>query len=208
MTYTFCYAAARFGLSLTVLSFFIGFNLMGHAAQEALAVQAAWSAQKPMIKDGAISAWVPAPEFLQWRAADPGEDGFAGRVLRVNVHGPFHSGAWSQHAGALYTLPRTIAAGEPFTLRFQARSLEGARFLTVLRTWGGAKPWESIPLTPQWKTYEVTLIPDVATEQVTFSLVPSKGGLQPYAAGQFELHRNDMEASPRNGSQGGAEEAD
>jgi len=155
--------------------------------------QLAWSAQKPMIEDGAIRKWVLAPEFLKWRAADPGEDGFAGRVLRVNLSGLFHSGAWSQHAGALYTLPRTISKGEPFTLHFMARSLEGAGFLTVLRTWGGAKPWESIPISSEWKDYAITLTPGFATERVTFSLVPKSGGLQPYAAGTFELYRVRLE---------------
>jgi len=105
-----------------------------------------WRGQKPIVRDDKLAGWEPAPEFLAWRSAHPATDGFAGGVLTVTLSGPFHKGAWSQHAGALFTLPRTVPAGEPFTLRFKARSLAGSPNLSVLRTWGGAKPWQSLLL--------------------------------------------------------------
>lgn len=146
-----------------------------------------WSAQKPVVVDGAITGWTPAPEFLAWRQADPEQDGFSGPVLRVSLTGPFIKGAWSQHAGAIWQLPRAIPAGQAFTVRFKARRLEGSPHLTVLRTWGGAKPWATIEIDADWRDYEVTLEPQFDTDRITFSLVPRKGRLQPYCAGIFEV---------------------
>lgn len=150
--------------------------------------RAAWRGQKPVVAEGKIAHWAPAPEFLFWRQAELERDGFTGLVLRVSLTGPFIEGAWSQHAGAIWRLPREIPAGQPFTLRFRARSLEGSRHLTVLRTWGGTKPWDTIEIAADWRDYEVTLTPQSDTTQITFSLAPKKGRLQPYCAGVFELH--------------------
>lgn len=146
-----------------------------------------WSARKPVVKDGKIPAWEVAPEFLKWRDAVPATDGFAGRVLTVNLTGPFADGAWSQHAGALLRLDQEIPAQQPFTVRFKARSLSGSKNLSVLRSWGGAKPWNSIAIITEWQEYTVTLTPTFPTDTLSFSLVPKAGQLQPYCAGSFEL---------------------
>lgn len=157
-----------------------------------------WSARKPSILEGKIAEWVPAPEFLGWRKADPAVDGFEGDVLAVTLSGPFHSGAWSQHAGALLTLPRTFQTGEAFEVRFKARSLSGPKYLSVLRSWGGAKPWSPIAITESWETYRVVLTPQMPTELLTFSLVPKPGGLQPYCAGSFEISGVAIQPSANN----------
>jgi arylsulfatase A len=154
--------------------------------------QAAWAGQKPVVRDGRIAEWMPAPEFLTWRKADPEQDGFRGDVLTVSLDGPFHVGAWSQHAGVIWTLPREIPKEQPFTIRFRARSLAGPPHMSVLRTWGGATPWESIHIDAEWNDYKVTLHPQSATARVTFSLVPKKGRLQPFCAGRFELAAVEM----------------
>lgn len=146
-----------------------------------------WSARKPNIVGDRIAEWVPAPGFLCWRKADPAVDGFEGDVLTVTLAGPFHKDAWSQHAGALLTLPRTFRTGEAFEVRFKARSLSGPKYLTILRSWGGAKPWSPVPITESWEDYRVILTPQMPTELLTFSLVPKTGGLQPYCAGTFEI---------------------
>ena len=146
-----------------------------------------WSARKPVVKDGKIPAWEVAPEFLKWRDADPAADGFAGQVLTVTLAGPFADGAWSQHAGALLRLDQEVPAKQPFTVRFKARSLAGSKNLSVLRSWGGATPWESMAITPEWQEYAVTLTPEFTTDTLSFSLVPKAGRLQPYCAGSFEL---------------------
>jgi hypothetical protein len=146
-----------------------------------------WSARKPVVKDGNIPAWEIAPEFLKWRDADPVADGFAGRVLTVNLTGPFADGAWSQHAGALLRLDQEVPAKQSFTVRFKARSLSGSKYLSVLRSWGGATPWESTLITTEWKEYTITLTPTFPTDTLSFSLVPKAGQLQPYCAGSFEL---------------------
>ena len=146
-----------------------------------------WSARKPVVKDGKIPAWEVAPEFLKWRDADPAADGFAGQVLTVKLTGPFAKGAWSQHAGALLRLDQEVPAKQAFTVRFKARSLSGSKNLSVLRSWGGATPWESIAITPEWQEYAVTLTPEFPTDTLSFSLVPNAGRLQPYCAGSFEL---------------------
>lgn len=146
-----------------------------------------WSARKPVVKDGKILAWEVASEFLKWRDADPAGDGFAGQVLTVNIAGPFAKGAWSQHAGALLRLDQELPAQQPFTVRFKARSLSGSKNLSVLRSWGGATPWNSIAITAEWQEYTVTLTPTFPTDTLSFSLVPKAGQLQPYCAGSFEL---------------------
>lgn len=161
--------------------------------------RAAWRAQKPVIVDGRIADWTSAPEFLEWRKADPDRDGFAGEVLTVTLTGPFHKDTWSQHAGALFALGRTFPKGQSFTVRFKARSLEGSRHLSVLRTWGGAKPWDTIEIGPDWKDYQVTIEPQADTESLTFSLAPKKGRLQPYCAGRFELARIEVSDNGQSG---------
>lgn len=146
-----------------------------------------WSARKPVVSDGKITAWEIAPEFLTWRDADPAADGFSGQVLTVSLTGPFAEGAWSQHAGALLRLDQEVPAKEPFTVQFKARSLGGSQNLSVLRSWGGATPWNSIAITNAWQEYSVTLTPTFPTDTLSFSLVPKSGQLQPYCAGSFEL---------------------
>ncbi len=148
---------------------------------------AVWRAQKPKIADGKIAEWEPAPEFLAWRQADSEQDGFNGEVLRVSLTGPFNKGAWGQHAGAIWQLPRMAPKGQAFTVRFKARSLEGPPHLSVLRTWGGARPWNTLEMTTEWQDYEITLMPQFDTTEITFSLAPKKGRLQPYCAGVFEV---------------------
>ncbi len=111
----------------------------------------------------------------------------AGLILTVSLTGPFAEGAWSQHAGAIYALSKKAPAKQPVAVTFKARSLSGAKFLSVLRTWGGAKPWNSIPITKEWKTYRVVLTSKFEIETITFSLVPKKGRLQLYTKGSFEL---------------------
>lgn len=155
-----------------------------------------WSARKPVVRAGELAEWAPAPEFLAWRLAEPAADGFAGPVLTVSLTGPFHAGAWSQHAGALYALPRVVPAGQPFAMSFRARSVDGSPHLTVLRTWGGAKPWKSITISREWQAYRVVLTPAHETDSVTFSLVPKAGRLQPYCAGTFELAEVRCEPRP------------
>ena len=156
--------------------------LAGHASE-----RDCWSARKPYIVGDKIAEWMPAPEFLGWRKADPAVDGFEGDVLAVMLSGPFHSGAWSQHAGAIFTPPRTFQPEEAFEVHFKARSLTGPKYLSVLRSWGGAKPWSPIAITESWETYRVVLTPQMPTELLTFSLVPKPDGLQPYCAGSFEI---------------------
>jgi len=151
-------------------------------------VDAVWSARKPMVVDGKVIDWEAAPEFLHWRHAVPAIDGFSGEVLKINLTGPFAKGAWSQHAGALFSLGLNIPKGQAFVVSFKARSLKGPKNLTVLRSWGGAKPWKSITITDKWKSYQVVLTPEHSTDTVCFSLVPKTGGLQPYCAGTFELN--------------------
>lgn len=170
--------------------------LGGGCSTTAIAENSAWCGQKPVVVDDKIVEWVEAPEFLSWRQADPERDGFSGLVVRVSLTGPFHQGAWSQHAGAIWQLPQMVPKGEPFTVRFKARSLEGPPHLTVLRAWGGAKPWETIGITNQWRDYEVTLEPQSDTTQVTFSLAPKKGRLQPYCAGVFEVAAVTIDGPP------------
>lgn len=173
-------------------------------AVETTMAEARWNARKPVVVDGKINGWEAAPEFLRWRKADATTDGFDGEVLTVNLTGPFADGAWSQHAGALFRLPREVPAGQPFTIGFKARSLTGSKNLTVLRSWGGSKPWNSIGITSQWATYRVTLTPQSPTDSVTFSLVPKAARLQPYCAGSFELGEVQVEPSPTTAEQPGA----
>ena len=168
--------------TIRILVFCLLFCLPGLAAEIDC-----WSARKPSILEGKIAEWLPAPEFLGWRKADPAVHGFEGEVLAVTLSGPFHSGAWSQHAGAIFTLPRTFQPEEAFEVHFKARSLTGPKYLSVLRSWGGAKPWSPIAITESWETYRVVLTPQMPTERLTFSLVPKPGGLQPYCAGTFEI---------------------
>lgn len=157
-----------------------------------------WNARKPVVADGKIIRWEAAPDFMEWRKADPVTEGFTGDVLKVNLTGPFAEGAWSQHAGALFAISQEIPAGQTFVISFKARSLTGAKFLSVLRTWGGSKPWESIPITDQWRDYRVVLTVQSPTDSVTFSLVSKAGRLQPYCAGSFELAevKIETETSP------------
>jgi len=145
-----------------------------------------WSARKPvLLADGKLD-WTAAPEFLHWRAAKSGEP-VRGRVLGVHLTGPFADGAWSQHAGALMNLNHMVPVGQIIEFQFKARSVAGPKFLSVLRSWGGAKPWNAYPITTEWESYTVKLTPQFPTDIITFSLVPRAGGLQPYCAGHFEL---------------------
>lgn len=146
-----------------------------------------WTARKPVLADGKIADWERAPEFLTWREATIDKDGFLGQVLTVNLTGPFADGAWSQHAGALMILSKEIPKGQPFTVSFKARSISGPKNLTVLRSWGGATPWETISITDEWKEYSVELTSTFPTDTLSFSLVPKAGRLQSYCKGSFEL---------------------
>jgi outer membrane protein assembly factor BamB len=147
---------------------------------------AGWASRKPVVQGAAIAAWAPAPEFLAWRDADA-RDGFSGKVLRVKLSGPFIAGAWSQHAGALLLPADPLPAWMPYTVSFKARRLAGSAYLTLYRSWGGSRPWETIALTDTWRDYAVRRTADHATEMLTFSLVHKPGGLQPYCAGEFEV---------------------
>ena len=150
--------------------------------------KAVWSARKPVVVEGKITGWEAAEEFLHWRNADPAIDGFSGQVLKINLTGPFAKGAWSQHAGALFSLEKKVSKGQPFMITFNARSLKGPKNLTVLRSWGGAKPWKTITITDKWQPYQIVLTSKNSTDTLCFSLVPKKGRLQPYCAGTFELN--------------------
>ncbi len=141
-----------------------------------------------MVVDDKIIGWEEAPEFLHRRNADPAVDGFSGEVLTVNLTGPFVKGAWSQHAGALFSLGLTIPKGQEFLISFKARSLKGSKNLTVLRSWGGAKPWKTITITDKWESYQVVITSEHSTDTVCFSLVAKPGRLQPYCEGTFELN--------------------
>ena len=146
-----------------------------------------WIGQKPKVVDGKIKTWIEAPGFLQWREAQPEKDGFAGRVLTISLTGPFHKGAWCQHAGALLKLKKAVPKNRPFVVTFKARTLSGAPYLQVLRTWGSSRPWRPVKLQPQWKSFRVEKTAVHPTDSITFSLVPKMRRLQPYCAGVFEL---------------------
>ena len=176
----------------------LGAGCKSESSRDAWASPAAWNAHKPVVSGGHATAYVDAPEFLHWRQADRSVDGFSGKVLTVTLTGPFADDAWSQHAGALFSWPRQIPIGQPFPVTFMARSLTGPKYLTVLRTWGGALPREPIPITSEWKTYHLVLTPESPTNSLTLSLVAGPSGLQTYCAGSFEISSIVVDSNPRH----------
>ncbi len=164
-------------LALAVLA------LVGCGAQEG--ADSPWTAWMPQAGAEGKLTWREAPETLSWRAGEPGEPE---RILTVTLPGPYPEGAWVQHAGAVLTLPEPIPAGQPFRIRFMARSLEGSPYLSALRRWGSSKPWRHVTLTGQWAPYEMIKVCEGhETEWITFSLALKPSGLHTVQEGRFEL---------------------
>jgi hypothetical protein len=168
-----------------------------------------WEAVRPVRGEDGKLSFVAAPEWLYEETGDPGDAGSPSQWLRADLKGPFHKGAWCQHCGVVAKLDRPVPRGWPFRVRFRARSVSGARLLKVLRRWGGLRQkwaggnnWESIPLTGDWRTYEVVRFSDrYPTEEITFSVVASeRPPLQPAAAGSFCLADVAVEVLPPAGA--------
>jgi hypothetical protein len=119
--------------------------------------------------------------------------------------GPYPKGAWTQHAGAIATLSAEIPAGTPFTVTFQARTLGGAQYLSVLRRWGSSEPIEHVLLTPEWTTYQLRRTASHPTQFLTFSLAPRSTGLHTVAVGTFEVKDVAVKIEPVKPPAGNAE---
>lgn len=137
-----------------------------------------WDGQGPQVDAKGTFTWVTVPGMLVRKR---------GGVLRVTLAGPYPYGAWTQHGGAIATLASEIPTGTPFSVRFQARTISGANYLSVLRRWGGSEPWEHVALTPKWAVYEVRRTASFPTQYLTFSLAPLSTGLHTLAVGTFEI---------------------
>ncbi|MEI6521661.1 MAG: hypothetical protein WCO98_16750 [bacterium] len=165
--------------------FVLGVLIFGHGKQEKPVIGpdgnvriVSWDGQGPLVDDKGTFTWVSVRGMVTKH-----RDG----VLRVNMPGPYPYGAWTQHAGAIATLAAEIPAGTPFTVSFQARSLSGAKFLSVLRRWGSSEPWEHVTLTQDWTTCQVRRTASYPTQFLTFSLAPYSTGLHTVAVGSFEI---------------------
>jgi hypothetical protein len=136
------------------------------------------------------TTYVPAPDALRPMKAEEGEDDEGPKKWhRVSLPDPAPLKPWCQHAGLILTLEKPIPAGKPFRVRGLARSVSGARGLSVLRRWGGSKPWTHVPLTKAWQPFTVRRVAaDHETRFITISMVAKpKRRLQPCAKGVFDI---------------------
>lgn len=118
--------------------------------------------------------------------------------LRVSLPDPTPLKPWCQHVGLILTLEHPIPAGTSFRIHGRARSVSGAKGLSLLRRWGGSKPWEHKELTAEWTNFSVErLASKYATEFITVSLVENpKRRLQPSAMGVFDIADLKVESVP------------
>ncbi len=166
-------------------SMFMWLVCLSGCVQDKPEAVAQWTAVAPKQSDDGRIEWVEVPQTLSFRSGGEGEPR---QIITVHMNGPYMKGAWTQHAGAILTLPTAIPAGQPYRVRLQARVLEGPPYLAIQRRWGGTKPWENITLNHEWQTYEKEFVcTRFPTEQVTFSLNPRASGLHTVACGVFEL---------------------
>jgi hypothetical protein len=165
--------------------FALGILLFGHGKSDKPAIGpdgavriVSWEGQGPVVDDKGVFTWVSVHGMVKKQR---------GGIIHVNMPGPYPKGAWTQHAGAIATLICEIPAGTPFTVSFQARTLGGAQYLSVLRRWGSSEPWQHVTLTPEWTSYTVVRTASHPTQYLTFSLAPRSSGLHTVAEGIFEI---------------------
>ncbi len=165
--------------------FVLGVLIFGHGKKDEPAIGAdgtvkiiSWDGQGPVVDEKGVFTWVSVRGMVSKQR---------GGVIHVNMPGPYPKGAWTQHAGAIATLAGEIPAGTPFTVSFQARSLGGARYLSVLRRWGSSEPIQHVELSNEWQTFLVTRTASYPTQFITFSLAPVTTGLHTVAEGIFEV---------------------
>ncbi len=124
-----------------------------------------------------------APEAIQQME----EDGQT--WLRISLPDPAPLKPWCQHAGLIATLKQPIPAAAQFVVSGRARSVSGAKGLSILRRWGGSEPWQHVELTNEWMPFSVErTAKEFETEWITLSLVAMpKRRLQPCAEGVFDI---------------------
>lgn len=149
-------------------------------------------------KDGK-TVYVVQPEAVRTMTAEEGE-GEKGpkKWLRVSLPDPAPLKPWCQHAGLILTLERPVPAGKEFRVSGRARSVSGARGLSILRRWGGSEPWTHVALSEDWAPFSVARVAaGFETGFITISLVADpKRRLQPCAEGVFDLADLAVEYEP------------
>jgi hypothetical protein len=144
---------------------------------------APWYGQKLETKEGTEKI-VPAPDMLSHEAKDT-LDKSAG-ALRVTIRKDPKHVHRSHNSGAVCKLTALIPAEKTAKVRFAAKSLTGARILSVHRLWGGGS--DTVLLDEKWEKHEVTLRSQHDTDALVFSLVPeSVTGIQELIDGEFLL---------------------
>ena len=154
-----------------------------------------WTYQKPVIQEDGKLNWVQDSSLVRKKN---GEDG----VLRVEVVGPVDKGTLVQHGGAIAELGRVVPAGLPMRITFRARSIAGARFLSINRHWGGARPWDAVRLSNDWQEFSVERTSSrFSTRRLAFNLKKARRPrLSPHAPGVFELQNLRIECPLRKGA--------
>lgn len=154
-----------------------------------------WTYQKPLIGQDGKLGWTEDPSHLQRLDAEGG-------ALRVEVVGPTRKGTLVQHGGAIAVLQKVVPATLPMRISFRARSVEGARFLSINRHWGGARPWEAVRLEKDWQEFSVERTSSrFSTRRLAFNLKEARRPrLSPHAEGIFEIKNVRIECPARKGA--------
>jgi len=144
---------------------------------------APWYGQKLEIK-GDLENVVGAPELLAHETMDTA-DKSAGALKVTIKKDPSHQYR-SHNSGAICKLSGIIPAGKAAKVTFAAKSLSGARILSIHRLWGGGS--DTALLDEKWEKHELTLRSEHDTDGFVFSLVPqSSTGIQELTDGDFLL---------------------
>jgi hypothetical protein len=154
-----------------------------------------WTYQKPVIGENGKPGWSEDPSHVQHLATEEG-------ALRVEVVGPTRKGTLVQHGGAIAVLAKVVPAGLPMRISFRARSMEGARFLSVNRHWGGSRPWNAVQLGRDWQEFSLTRTSSrFSTRRLSFNLKEARRPrLSPHSEGIFEIKEVRIECPGRKGA--------
>jgi acetyl esterase/lipase len=138
-----------------------------------------WSAVK--MEDGKP---VKAPEMLALDTKDVPTPGAV--ALRIAIH-PEPKATWPSHVyGVTCPLREHLSPNREVVVSFSARSVTGARILSVGRAGGGGNA--TVTLDDQWRAYTVPLRPSFQGSALLWNLVPKAvPGIQPVQDGEFLL---------------------
>lgn len=141
------------------------------------------------------SSQVLAPEMLtryDWSNLTWDTPDNSRGVLQVQIANTAGYENWSHNTGVIGALSTTVPGGSILRVSFDAKSVEGATLLDVMRNNGGACV-QQVELSKWWRHYDVDLPVDANTNGVLFNLASGRtNDIVPVANGTFLLDNVDV----------------